>query len=95
MEALTNFPCRRSPEHARRTQFSELVSPLIGLSYLPRLYIYDPHSLDRSSISSMNEEEKQYGSKDASFTNVVEGEKGDAVFGEYKEGDVNYKSAGW
>jgi hypothetical protein len=43
----------------------------------------------------MSDEEKHYDSKDASLTHVVEGGKGDAVFGEYKEGDVDYKSAGW
>jgi hypothetical protein len=41
------------------------------------------------------DEEKLDTFKDVSSAQVVDGHQGDAVFGEYKEGDVNYKSAGW
>lgn len=41
------------------------------------------------------DEEKQHTYKDPSSAHVVEGGKVDAVFGEYKEGDVDYTSAGW
>ena len=76
------------------SEFSEPLSAYHVITTFRTVHIRLSRTLTRSHPAAMIDEEKT-AYKDASSTHVVEGEKGDAVFGEYKEGDVDYKSAGW